>query len=66
MEITQDLSGWTQTNHESLKVKNFLALKVLVIQSLQNNSAQLFAIAWTVACRVPLSMEFSGQEHWSG
>ena len=27
---------------------------------------QLFAIPWTVACRAPLSMGFSRQEHWSG
>ena len=26
---------------------------------------QLFATAWNVACQVPLSMEFSRQEHWS-
>ena len=27
---------------------------------------QLFATLWTVACQAPLSMEFSGQEYWSG
>ena len=27
---------------------------------------QLFATPWTVACQVPLSMEFSRQEYWSG
>ena len=27
---------------------------------------QLFAAPWTVACQVPLSMEFSRQEYWSG
>ena len=27
---------------------------------------RLFAIAWTVACQVPLSMGFSMQEYWSG
>ena len=27
---------------------------------------QLFAAPWTVACQVPLSMEFSMQEYWSG
>ena len=26
---------------------------------------QLFAIPWTVACKAPLSMVFSRQEHWS-
>ena len=28
--------------------------------------AWLFAIPWTVVCQVPLSIEFSGQEYWSG
>ena len=27
---------------------------------------RLFAIAWTVALQVPLSMGFSQQEYWSG
>ena len=27
---------------------------------------QLLGTPWTVACQVPLSMEFSRQEHWSG
>ena len=27
---------------------------------------RLFETPWTVACQVPLSMGFSGQEHWSG
>ena len=27
---------------------------------------QLLAAPWTVACQVPLSMEFSMQEYWSG
>ena len=27
---------------------------------------QLFVTLWTVACQSPLSMEFSGQEYWSG
>ena len=27
---------------------------------------RLFATPWTVACQVPLSMEFSRQEYWSG
>ena len=27
---------------------------------------QLFAIPWTVACKVPLSMGFPRQENWSG
>ena len=27
---------------------------------------QLFAVSWTVSRQVPLSMEFSRQEYWSG
>ena len=27
---------------------------------------RLFAVLWTVACPVPLSMEFSRQEYWNG
>ena len=27
--------------------------------------AQHFATSWTIACQVPLSMEFSRQEYWS-
>ena len=27
---------------------------------------QLFVNLWTVACEVPLSVGFSGQEYWSG
>ena len=29
-------------------------------------SCPTLAIPWTVACQVPLSMEFSEQEYWSG
>ena len=27
---------------------------------------QLFATPWTVTCQIPLPMEFSRQEYWSG
>ena len=30
------------------------------------SGVQLFAILWTVACQIPLSMEFSRQKYWSG
>ena len=30
------------------------------------NSSPTFVILWTVACQVPLSMEFPRQEYWSG
>ena len=29
-------------------------------------SSPTFVILWTVACQVPLSMEFPRQEYWSG
>ena len=29
------------------------------------SSVQLFAISWTLACQVPLSMKFPRQEHWN-
>ena len=27
---------------------------------------QFFVTLWTIACQLPLPMEFSRQEHWSG
>ena len=30
------------------------------------SSVRLFPTLWTVACKAPLSMEFSRQEYWSG
>ena len=30
------------------------------------SSLQLFATQWTIACRAPLSMEFSRQKYWRG
>ena len=27
---------------------------------------QLFKIPWTLACQIPLSIQFSWQEYWSG
>ena len=30
------------------------------------SSDQLFTTPWTIACQIPLSLEFSGQEYWSG
>ena len=37
---------------------------VVVVQSLSH--IRLFVTPWTVAHQVPLSMEFSKQEYWSG
>ena len=39
---------------------------VCVYSDLRVVSAQLCLTPWTVACRAPLSVEFSRQEHWSG
>ena len=30
------------------------------------NCVRLFVTPWTIACQVPLSIEFSRQEYWSG
>ena len=30
------------------------------------SQVHLFATAWTIACQVPLSMEFPKQDYWSG
>ena len=30
------------------------------------NHVQLFVTPWTIALQIPLSMEFSQQEYWSG
>ena len=43
---------------------NCLKVKVLVPYSLIH--VLLSGTPWTVACQVPLSMEFSRQEYWSG
>ena len=40
---------------------NGIGMKVLVTQS-----CPTLETPWTVACPVPLSMEFSRQEYWSG
>ena len=37
-----------------------------VCRHAQSLQVWLFAPLWTVACHVPLSMEFSRQEYWSG
>ena len=38
----------------------------LYFHLLKESRVWLFVISWTVACQAPLSMEFSGPEHWSG
>ena len=40
--------------------------QVVSMLSVSHSRVQLFVIPWTVACQAPLSMEFFGQEYWSG
>ena len=46
--------------HQDTYIKN-VKVKMLVFQS-----CPTFATLWTLAHQVPLSMEFSRQEHWNG
>ena len=41
-------------------------IKKAIIYLLVTSRVQLFAIPWTIAHQVPMSMEFSRQEYWSG
>ena len=43
-----------------------LCLESLLLVCSSFSCVRLFATPWSVACQVPLSMEFSRQEHWSG
>ena len=42
------------------------SLSIVVLTVLCLVASNSLQPAWTVACQVPLSMEFSMQEHWSG
>ena len=55
-----------KTGETFINVIDFLEaiLDLLCAQLLSR--AWLFAVSWTVACQVPLSMEFPRQEYWSG
>ena len=46
------------------RVGNQSLVQLAVPQSL--SQVRLFCDLWTVACQTPLSMEFSGQDYWSG
>ena len=37
-----------------------------LVKELVTQSCPTFVTPWTVACQVPLSIEFSRQEYWSG
>ena len=49
-----------------MEVDSSTILKVKLAQSCPTLCDQLFATPWTVGHQVPLSMEFSRQEYWSG
>ena len=40
--------------------------KISAILQVKLSHVQLFVILWTIACKAPLSMEFSRPEYWSG
>ena len=50
--------------HLLLERKAMINLVKVKVKSL--SCIQLFVTPWTVAYKAPLSMEFSGQEYWSG
>ena len=51
----------------TLHIFSFLSLPSIVFAVVQSLShVQFFAITWTVAHQVPLSMGFPRQEYWSG
>ena len=65
MPSSQYLSVFTNP-----KISKLFCLGVLVEVSLcvlsHFSHVRFFMTLWTVASQVPLSMEFSGQEYWSG
>ena len=63
------LLSWTSQETKNCCFQIFL---LLIPKSIPNSHAQLlshvklFVTPWTVACQVPLFMEFFRQEYWSG
>ena len=59
-------SGYCPRSYGGVRdeISMFPARAVKCAESL--NRVRLFATSWTVACQVPLPMEFSRQEYWSG
>ena len=47
-------------------VYHYIFLNSVCVCAQSLSCFQLFVILWTVACQVPLSMEFSRQEYWNG
>ena len=63
---SQDVrANWRRTSWLSRYI--VIKIKYLLLRCAHGLScAQLFATPWTVAHQIPLSMEFSRPEHWSG
>jgi len=51
---------------EKIKVGGTPSSQLPAVSFLSLSRVQLFSTPWTVAHQVPLSMEFSRQEYWSG
>ena len=46
--------------------ENIIHFRFVCVCTQWLSSVQLFVTPWTIAHQVPLSMEFSRQEYWSG
>jgi len=65
-DMTERLIWLTEEDNVTLKshLTHFMYIKEVKVKSLSR--VRLFVTPWTVARQVPLSMEFSRQEYWSG
>ena len=59
-----ELHGWHRYSFINLASVNWELVCVFVCELL--NCVRLFVTPWTIVCQVPLSIEFSRQEYWSG
>ena len=59
------LSSKAKTAYPHTRILKILKISPCMHAKLLSR-VHLFAIPWTVACQVPLSMRFSRQEYWSG
>ena len=52
----------------SLRMQGFVNIRkfINIVRCVWLSHIGLFVTPWTVACKAPLSMEFSRQEFWSG
>ena len=51
---------------ETMQINTSLLTWYMCLRAQLFSPIPLFATPWTIACQAPLSMEFSGQEYWSG